>query len=453
MSRWLVDKATRILDRRTSRRDFLGASALVGTAIVASPWQYMSRKISPYEAICGCLGHDCPCNALCCSDGYTEPCCTINDGVNACPSGTVAAGWWKADGSIYCDGPRYYLDCVAQCHCTDGCINTHFCPTCDDIPPCDCANGDCNNRRTGCRTFRYGQCHQELACVGRLSCRVITCTPPWLIDESCTTHVLVDNRTANHTAACLDHPPPAPVVAMAAAPDGKGYWLVAGNGAVSAYGSASFRGSADALDLNKPIVGMAPDAATGGYWLVASDGGIFAFDAPYDGSTGDIELNKPIVGMAADPDGQGYWLVARDGGVFSFDAPFDGSTGYLDLNKPIVGMCATPKGDGYWLVASDGGVFAFGRAGFYGSTGDIELSKPIVAMACTPTGKGYWLAASDGGIFAFGDAGFYGSLGETKLNRPIVGMAAAADGKGYWLVGSDGGVFAFGSADFYGSRL
>ena len=37
-----------------------------------------------------------------------------------------------------------------------------------------------------------------------------------------------------------------------------------------------------------------------GYWLVASDGGIFAFgDATFHGSTGGTPLNEPIVGMAA----------------------------------------------------------------------------------------------------------------------------------------------------------
>ena len=59
-----------------------------------------------------------------------------------------------------------------------------------------------------------------------------------------------------------------------------------------------------------------PDGA--GYWLVASDGGIFAFgDAVFYGSTGGMHLNAPIVGMAPTPDGAGYWLVASDGGIFS----------------------------------------------------------------------------------------------------------------------------------------
>ena len=39
-----------------------------------------------------------------------------------------------------------------------------------------------------------------------------------------------------------------------------------------------------------------------GYWLVAQDGGIFAFgDSGFFGSTGDIKLNKPINGMGALP--------------------------------------------------------------------------------------------------------------------------------------------------------
>ena len=104
--------------------------------------------------------------------------------------------------------------------------------------------------------------------------------------------------------------------------------------------------------LNKPIVGMAATPDGNGYWLVASDGGIFAFgDAQFYGSTGGI-LNKPVVGMAATPDGNGYWLVASDGGIFTYgDAQFYGSTGGIHLNEPIVGMTPTPDGDGYWLVA------------------------------------------------------------------------------------------------------
>ncbi|GIU89623.1 MAG: hypothetical protein KatS3mg010_0722 [Acidimicrobiia bacterium] len=221
---------------------------------------------------------------------------------------------------------------------------------------------------------------------------------------------------------------------------------------VIAFGGARFLG-AMSTPLHRPAVDIAATPSGRGYWLVASDGGIFAFgDARFLGSTGGLVLNRPIVGMAASPSGRGYWLVASDGGVFAFgDARFLGSTGGLVLNRPIVGMAASPSGRGYWLVASDGGIFAFGDARFLGSTGGLVLNRPIVGMAASPSGRGYWLVASDGGVFAFGDARFFGSTGGLVLNRPIVGMAASPSGRGYWLVASDGGVFAFGDARFLGS--
>jgi subtilisin family serine protease len=232
-----------------------------------------------------------------------------------------------------------------------------------------------------------------------------------------------------------------------------GYWMVASDGGIFAFGDAGFQGSTGAIHLNQPIVTMAPTPTGQGYWMVASDGGIFAFgDARFYGSTGGFKLAKPIVGMAPTPSGLGYWLVASDGGIFAFgDARFHGSTGGIKLAQPIVGMTPTPTGRGYWMVASDGGIFAFGDATFQGSTGGIKLAQPIVGMATTPNGGGYWLVARDGGMFAYGDARFFGSTGGTRLNRPIVSMAPTSTGAGYWLVASDGGIFAFGDAGFLGS--
>jgi hypothetical protein len=236
-------------------------------------------------------------------------------------------------------------------------------------------------------------------------------------------------------------------------PSADGYWEVASDGGVFAYGAAQFYGSTGAIKLNQPIVGMASTPTGNGHWLVASDGGIFAYgDAQFFGSTGSIKLNKPIVGMASTPSGNGYWLVASDGGIFAYgDAQFFGSTGSIKLVQPIVGMAPTPSGGGYRLVASDGGIFAYGDAGFFGSIGGSKLNSPVVGMGSTPSGSGYWLVASDGGIFAYGDAGFHGSAGGLKLTRPIVGMTSTASGNGYWLVASDGGIFAYGDAVFHGS--
>jgi hypothetical protein len=234
---------------------------------------------------------------------------------------------------------------------------------------------------------------------------------------------------------------------------GQGYWMVASDGGIFAYGDARNVGSPDPATLNKPIVTMAATPSGNGYWLAASDGGIFTYgDAPFLGSAGSLNLSKPIVAMAPTPSGRGYWLTASDGGVFAFgDARFYGTTAQLSLSKPIVTLVPTPSGRGYWLVGTDGGIFAFGDARFHGGTGDLVLDQPIVAMAASLSGKGYYLVASDGGIFAYGDAVFYGAANSAERHAPIVAIATTPMGKGYWLVGSDGAVFAFGDAQPLGS--
>ena len=229
-----------------------------------------------------------------------------------------------------------------------------------------------------------------------------------------------------------------------------GYWLVASDGGVFAFG-APFEGSTGGLHLNAPIAGIAATSDDAGYWLVGADGGVFAFgDAPYLGSMGGTALQRPVVGIATDAATGGYWLVASDGGVFAFGAPFEGSTGSLHLNAPVVGMAPTADDGGYWLVAADGGVFAFGDARYLGSMGGTPLHRPVVAMAPDRATGGYWLVASDGGVFSFG-APFEGSTGSLVLNRGVVGMAPTDDDGGYWLAGADGGLYALGDARFQGS--
>jgi N-acetylmuramoyl-L-alanine amidase len=205
------------------------------------------------------------------------------------------------------------------------------------------------------------------------------------------------------------------------------------------FGSTAIGANA-VTDANAPVVGIAAAPGGAGYWLTGRDGGVFDYGtAGFFGSAGALTLNAPIVGLAATPDGGGYWLVAADGGIFSYgDAGFFGSAGALTLNAPIVGMAATPDGGGYWLVARDGGIFTYGDAVFLGSAGALSLNAPVTAMAATPDGDGYWLVARDGGIFTYGDARYFGSLGGTSVPGPVVGLAAAHAGAGYWLaVGSE----------------
>jgi hypothetical protein len=100
----------------------------------------------------------------------------------------------------------------------------------------------------------------------------------------------------------------------------------------------------------------------GGYYVVAGDGGVFAYGgAPFFGSMGGQQLSAPVVGMAVRPQGDGYWLCAADGGVFAFGAaPFRGSMGGHRLNAPVISMSTDQSGGGYWLLARDGGIFTFG---------------------------------------------------------------------------------------------
>ncbi len=207
----------------------------------------------------------------------------------------------------------------------------------------------------------------------------------------------------------------------------------------------AFHGSMAGQPLNQPIVGMASTPDGGGYWLVAADGGIFAFgDAGFYGSMGGKPLNQPIVGMAATPDGKGYWEVAADGGLFAFgDAAFHGSMGGQPLNKPVVGMAADAATGGYWLVAADGGIFAF-TAPFYGSMGGQPLNAPIAFVTGTPDYGGYRMVGSDGGVFNFGDAQFYGSAAAPG-SAGWDALAATPDGGGYWLF-SNTGTAAYGDA-------
>jgi len=429
----LVERISRRLARGRTRRSFLVNTAVVGSALAVNPLRYLLRPGSAYAALCG--------PAAGCDSGWTAMCCSVNGGVNTCPPGTIPAGWWKADNSGFCGGAaRYYIDC-----------NLNSGVEC----ACHCAHGTCDERHVCCTQFRYGQCHQEVASVGPIMCRVVTCVPPWHFDASCTTTAATSQETALHDAPCLhyDHASVfgfgaaetlgspkdalrAPIVGIDATPSGDGYWLVASDGGVFCFGDARYHGSTGAMTLNQPIVGIASTASGDGYWLVASDGGIFCFgDAVFHGSTGRINLRRPIVGIAATPSGRGYWLVASDGGIFCFgDAVFHGSTGGLTLNKPIVGMTATRKGRGYWLVATDGGVFSFGNAEFHGSTGAIRLNQPIVDLAATHDDRGYWMLASDGGVFCFGDATYLGSLlDDDAPSGAAVDIVRKPGAKGYWI--------------------
>ena len=189
MNRELADAAASLIGAKSSRRSFLVRMAMAGSALTVAPLRFILQPVTAYAAVCG------PDSS--CGSGYTAMCCTVS-GENRCPPGSFAAGWWKADNSGLCCGnaARYYIDCNLQC---------------GQQCQCRCATGTCDERKVCCNVFRYGQCHQEIACYGPIVCRVVSCNPPWTFDESCSRDVLVDNATAQHSAPCLPPgcPPPA----------------------------------------------------------------------------------------------------------------------------------------------------------------------------------------------------------------------------------------------------
>ncbi|MGH2689260.1 MAG: hypothetical protein ACRDKW_10710, partial [Actinomycetota bacterium] len=115
-----------------------------------------------------------------------------------------------------------------------------------------------------------------------------------------------------------------------------------------------------ALRLNRPVVGMAPTPTGQGYWLVASDGGIFAFgDAPFLGSTGALRLNRPVVGMA--------------GAIQTVPAPMQQgpppASGPVTVPPPSGAPVAPP-------VVKGPVTFVDGEAGPRASGGELKLERP-----------------------------------------------------------------------------
>lgn len=197
--RGLVGLVSRISERfgPVGRRGFFVGAAVAGSALATDPKAYALRPQTAYSTICG------PGNTA--SSGWTVFCSTINKGVNSCPPGSFAAGWWKAAGSSWCGGGyRYIVDCNASCSkCTSGCTGDHICDK--GCWNCSCGTGStatCDQRRICCNAFRYGQCNTQVKCSGGVHCRVVSCVPPYTW-ANCTTTSLRDDRTAEHSAPSL----------------------------------------------------------------------------------------------------------------------------------------------------------------------------------------------------------------------------------------------------------
>ena len=170
-------------------------------------------------------------------------------------------------------------------------------------------------------------------------------------------------------------------------------------------------------------VGMVPSAHGGGYFMVAADKGVFAFgDARFAGSCPGI--GEPIRGEAVavmpDASGNGYWVVTQTGHVYAFgDALYYGAPGPQSV--PVTSAVRTPDGRGYWILFANGAIANYGDAGAFGHpVGRFGGFNPTTAMFATWDGGGYWVASANGSVDNYGDAPTDGGMSGTKLNGPII---------------------------------
>ncbi len=224
-----------------------------------------------------------------------------------------------------------------------------------------------------------------------------------------------------------------PVVGIVPTKDNGGYWLDASDGGVFSFGDTRFFGSVPGLglhpagsglshSLNAPVVGMVPSIDGGGYFMVASDGGVFAFgDAHFAGSCPGIGgCSGAAVAVMPDASGNGYWLVTQTGNVYSFgDAPYYGAPG--NTGSPVTSAVGTPDGGGYWILTANGTVYNYGNAGNYGdAAGAFGGLNPATAIFTTSDGGGYWIASANGTVGQYGDAPNDGGMAGTHLNGSII---------------------------------
>ncbi len=230
-----------------------------------------------------------------------------------------------------------------------------------------------------------------------------------------------------------------PVVGIVPTPDRNGYWLDASDGGVFAFGDTQFYGSMPGLgfhpagsglpqSLNAPIVGMVPSHDDAGYFMVASDGGVFAFgDATFAGSCPGIGgCNGAAVAVVPDATGGGYWVVTNSGYVYAFGDAFNhGWPG--PQSSPFTAAAATPDGGGYWVLEANGQVFPFGDAAALGSPppGSAGGFDPAASIFSTTDGSGYWVVTALGKVFNFGDAPFDGDMSGTQLNGPVIAASGS----------------------------
>lgn len=404
VSDWLVARTSQFLGDRLSRRSFIARATLVGTAVAAAGCRVVVQPGSPYTFVTACGG-----GALC-RDGYTEFCCVINQGVNACPPGTSAAGWWRADHSVFCGGgARYYIDCNNWA----------------GAGPCRCADG-CGTRKVYCNHFRYGQCNQWIGGTGVIACRMVTCIPPYALNIGCTPSGAVDNATANHTADCARYTPPPLPTSPPAVEVSLGTAVVPAAGRITVF----------ARDASGSVVFRPFDGTTWGSWTTLAGLTTASNIAAVVSGPDSVDV---VAGGADGPNG-GVWgasVVAGSGSAWTSIGALTRSDPAVVFDGSEVLAFVRSTDSAIWYAAHTGS----GAWSALASLGGVVTSDPCVVndasglyVFARGTDRALWYRRRSGSSF---DA--WQSLGNVVTSD----ISAVADPSGLFVFvrGEDGGLW------------
>ncbi|HEY3673485.1 MAG TPA: glucosaminidase domain-containing protein [Acidimicrobiia bacterium] len=209
------------------------------------------------------------------------------------------------------------------------------------------------------------------------------------------------------------------------------------------------------VGLRQPGRAIATTAA-GGWYVLNGNGVVTAYNgAPFFGSPplADSDAYRDIAVM---PDGQGYVVMDKQGLISKFGSATSPSTvgslwmGFYLGQDVARSIAVMPDGMGYLFVLGDGTILKYGSAatGAIGALGQPSWPGGDVArsIAVMPDGAGYLVLDNLGGVYKYGSAlqGRVGA-GSTKyfgvdIARDIVVVFGFGSALGYEVLDAWGGV-------------
>ena len=139
----------------------------------------------------------------------------------------------------------------------------------------------------------------------------------------------------------------------------RGYYTLSQTGLVTGHGGARTYGDLTTIGAtSSPAVELVPTANNGGYWILAANGQVYAFG---DATTlGGVDQTITAVSLAVLPSGTGAYVLSSNGTVYAL-----GTAKNLGSPKspiPAAALALSVNGQGYWILGSHGMVYPYGNA-------------------------------------------------------------------------------------------